>query len=62
MKTTYYWVSGEGTFVADKLFFETPEKFLNYLQMNDPIECGAEELTQEEALKIFWPERACSKG
>lgn len=44
-KTFHYWVADEE---MGQLYFDTADRFLTYLQENDPVECGAKELTEKE--------------
>ena len=45
-KKVYFWVEGEDE--NQKLYFNSNQKFLTFLENNDPCLCGADVLTKEQ--------------
>lgn len=47
---------------SERVYFLDGQHFLEHLQKNDPVTCGAEELTDEEAAAINGPDSESEDG
>jgi hypothetical protein len=48
-KRWFYWIADEE---CGKYYFDSEATFLGFLQQNDPVECGAQQMTRAEFDKL----------